>query len=112
MGAEDGDGIDAAVGTADSAGDDDGGSVCGVGVVVGVVVVGDAVVGAAVGATVGGAVGADEGGMPVGVLLVQGGSETLHALAASRLTVGHRGVLASRRRLPQGQTYIYLVLRG
>ena len=43
---------------------------------------------------------------------LQGGSEILDAFAASRLTVGHRGVLASRRRLPQDQTYIYLALRG
>ena len=43
---------------------------------------------------------------------IQGGSEILDALAASRLTVGHRGVLASRRRLPQDQAYIYLALRG
>ena len=46
------------------------------------------------------------------LVFLQGGSETRHALAESRLTVGHRGVFASRRRLPQGQTYIYLVLRG
>ena len=43
---------------------------------------------------------------------IKGVSEILGALAASRLTVGHRGVLASRRRLPQDQPYIYLALRG
>ena len=43
---------------------------------------------------------------------LQGGSQILDAFAASRLTVGHRGVLASRRRLPQDQTYIYLALHG
>ena len=46
------------------------------------------------------------------IVLVQGGSQILDAFAASRLTVGHRGVLASRRRLPQDQTYIYLALHG